>query len=299
MQFFPEGQNSQKGAYSYSDLECARRTGVILESCAVAFDAQKQLIFDLGCCRGIMPYEECALGIKEGLVRDIAILTRVGRPCCFTVVQLPAHSGEPCILSRRTAQLACQKEYLDTLIPGDIFSCLVTSLEPFGAFCDVGCGISALLPIDCMSVSRIASPANRLALGQSLHCVLRQRDTQNRLVLSLKELLGSWEENAAAYHAGETVLGIVRSIESYGVFVELRPNLTGLAEPTGGIHPGQIVSVYIKSILPEKMKVKLVVLNALGDANTPSTLSYTRTKGHLSRWDYSPAGASKQIFTVF
>ena len=40
---------------------------------------------------------------------------------------------------------------------------IVTHIEPFGAFCDVGCGISALLPIDCMSVSRISSPADRVS----------------------------------------------------------------------------------------------------------------------------------------
>ena len=39
------------------------------------------------------------------------------------------------------------------------------------------------------------------------------------------------EENAALFKTGETVAGIVRSIESYGIFIELTPNLAGLAEP--------------------------------------------------------------------
>ena len=52
----------------------------------------------------------------------------------------------------------CKAEYLDPApSPDDILPCIVTHIEPFGAFCDVGCGISALLPIDCMSVSRISS----------------------------------------------------------------------------------------------------------------------------------------------
>lgn len=33
------------------------------------------------------------------------------------------------------------------------------------------------------------------------------------------------------FQPGETVTGTVRSIETYGVFVELTPNLAGLAEP--------------------------------------------------------------------
>lgn len=299
MQFYPEGQNMIKGPYSFSKLEHACRTGAVLEACAAAFNTKKQLVFHLGCCTGIMPYEECAYGIQEGTVREIAVLTRVGRPCCFTVTSLPQDSTGVCLLSRRNAQLACMKQQLNMLMPGDCITCLVTSLESFGAFCDVGCGISALLPIDCMSVSRISSPTDRLQLFQTLRCIVKQRDTQGRLVLSLKELLGTWKENAALYQAGETVTGIVRSVESYGVFVELAPNLTGLAEPTEGITPGQPVSVYIKSILPDKMKIKLVILSTLERDVSPSPLSYFIREGHLDRWDYSPASCEKQISTIF
>ena len=46
-----------------------------------------------------------------------------------------------------------------------------------------------------------------------------------RITLTHKELLGTWAENAAQFHAGETVAGIIRSVEPYGVFVELSPNL--------------------------------------------------------------------------
>ena len=80
--------------------------------------------------------------------------------------------------------------------------CTVTHIENFGAFCDVGCGISALLPIDCLSVSRIASPADRVTVGQQLLCAIKNRDEQDRIVLTLRELLGTWSENAACFAAG-------------------------------------------------------------------------------------------------
>ena len=35
----------------------------------------------------------------------------------------------------------------------------------------------------------------------------------------MKELLGTWQENAARFAAGQTVVGVVRSVESYGVFI--------------------------------------------------------------------------------
>ena len=39
------------------------------------------------------------------------------------------------------------------------------------------CGIAALLPIDCLSVSRIASPADRVQVGQQLLCAIKNIDT--------------------------------------------------------------------------------------------------------------------------
>ena len=182
-------------------------------------------------------------------MRDIAVLTRVGRPTCFVIEGLDTdEDGAPCYrLSRAEAQRLCKAEYLDTLSPGDILPCTVTHIEPFGAFCDVGCGISALLPIDCMSVSRISSPADRVSVGQQILCAIKNRDAQGRFVLTIRELLGTWAENAARFTVGETVVGIVRSVEEYGTFVEIAPNLAGLAESCSGLAPGQAVSVYIKT----------------------------------------------------
>ena len=253
----PEGSDAAYTAHTLEDLERAQHCGIILESRALACDTQHTLRFRLGPAAGLMPREECALGVREGTVRDAAILARVGRKTCFVVERLDFSGEQPrAFLSRAEAQRRCQSEYLDTLHPGDLLSCRVTHMESFGAFCDVGCGVSALLPIDSMSVSRISRPQDRLRQGQLLTCVLRKRDEQNRLVLTLRELLGTWEENVGHFSAGDTVIGVVRSTEPYGVFVELAPNLAGLAEATPGLIPGQVVSVYIKSILPERLTIK-------------------------------------------
>ncbi|MGN1270960.1 MAG: hypothetical protein ACI4UX_03150 [Clostridia bacterium] len=58
------------------------------------------------------------------------------------------------------------------------------------------------------------------------------------------------------------VKGIAREIEKAknGIFVELRPNLVGLAEYKEGIEYGENVEVYIKKIIPEKKKVKLIII---------------------------------------
>lgn len=281
-------------------LRGAMASGEILESRALSFDSGKRLHFRFEDADGIMPYEECADGVREGNVRDIALITRVGRPVCFMVTDI-SESGERPVatLSRTQARRRCRTERLDRLVSGDILPCRVTHLERFGAFCDVGCGISALLPIDCMSVSRIQSPADRMQEGQDILCAVKCRDAQGRLVLTMKELLGTWQENAAAFSPGETVVGVVRSVEPYGVFIELAPNLAGLAETSEGLCPGQLVSVYIKSILPEKMKIKLVVLHVLPGERFAFPLEYRQSEGHIGFWRYSVPGAARTIETCF
>jgi len=197
--FRTEGNYRSADRLSPAELRAAIASREILQSTALAFDTQRQLRFDLGGVKAVMPFGQCADGAESGTVRDIAVLTRVGRPTCFVIEGMETgENGQPCyLLSRAEAQRMCKAEYLDTLQPGDILPCTVTHIEPFGAFCDVGCGISALLPIDCMSVSRISSPADRVSVGQQILCAIKSRDVQGRFVLTIRELLGTWEENAA------------------------------------------------------------------------------------------------------
>ena len=92
---------------------------------------------------------------------------------------------------------------------------------------------------------------------------------------------------------------IVRSIEEYGIFVELSPNLAGLAEPKEGLKPGQSVSVYIKAIIPDKMKIKLIIVDVCGDSSEPMPLKYYTDENKISLWQYSTASSEKDIKTVF
>ena len=97
---------------------------------------------------------------------------------------------------------------------------------------------------------------------------------------------------------GQTVTGVVRSVEDYGIFVEITPNLAGLAEPRAGTQVGQQASVYIKSIIPEKMKIKLIIIDSFDTGYTPR-LKYFYTGDALYEWDYSPKDCTKQITTKF
>ena len=289
---------------SLSGLERAQEKGKILESTALLCDASFTLHFDLFGVHGIMPRSEVQYNEGNEETKDIAVLTRVGKPTCFKVIgfRREENGKYTAILSRKAAQAECRYEFIDTLIPGDILAAKVTHLEPFGAFVDIGCGIISLLSIDSISVSRITHPRDRFSPGDRIYVAVKSIDAAGRIYVTGRELLGTWEENAAQFSVGQTVAGVVRSIESYGIFIELAPNLAGLAERKDGVTVGSYAAVYIKNILPEKMKVKLVIIDTHTDAQERSPLRYfidPKTTAHLSYWRYSPSSSRKMIESIF
>ena len=305
--YLPEGSYTALPAVkdALADLEGLRRAQddqMILEAPAARCTALHDLLFEFGFAQGVMPRSCCALGVAEGDTREIAILSRVGKPTCFVITECDESTSPPTIyLSRTIVQQRAQDDLLETLVPGDVIPARVTHLEPFGAFVDVGCGVASLIGIENLSVSRIFHPRDRLSVGQDIFAAVRSVDPEaRRISLTHRELLGTWEQNAALFAPGETVRGVVRSIEAYGVFIELAPNLSGLAEPRGGLAVGQTVSVYIKSILPARMKIKLTVIDVLDDGAPPPPPPYFITEGRLTEWVYTPAECDKKyIATVF
>ncbi len=304
-EYLPEGKliydRENIGCIStISGLREAMRAQKILEAKATLCDPGHNLSVSLGEIKGVIPREEGALGIKDGSVRDIAVISRVNRPVCFVVTEIATDENgrEYAVLSREKAQRMCLEHYINNLRRGDVVKARITHLESFGAFADIGCGIVALMPIDAISVSRIEHPSERFSVGMDILAVIKSIEN-GRITLSHKELLGTWEQNAVNFRAGETVSGTVRSVENYGAFVELAPNLAGLAESKEGVKPGQQASVYIKSIIPEKMKIKLIIIDTFNYRSAPSQPEYFCDQKHISRFLYSPECSKKVVETVF
>jgi small subunit ribosomal protein S1 len=302
--FNPEGwqTSAQKNqGYTVAELKKAQENREILEATAYMCDSEHNLLVNLGEIHGVIPRIEGAVGIEEGTTRDIAMISRVGKTVCFTVEEIGETEDNRlyAILSRRKAQEKCRLEFINRLLPGDVINARITHLETFGAFCDIGCGIISLLPIDCMSVSRISHPRDRFRNGQIIRAVVKNDcDEFGRITLTHRELLGTWEENASRFTAGQTAAGIVRSIEDYGVFIELAPNLAGLAECRDDVRVGQSAAVYIKNIIPDRMKVKLAIIDCIDSEQRIPDYEYPNSD-HIDYWKYSPDGCSKIIESTF
>ena len=98
--YSPEGHYASPPAIDA--IHRAASTGEIFQGMCVKCDEFHNLHIDLGTVRGIIPREEAAIGIAEGVTKEFAILSRVGKPVSFQVLTFDRNGNA--ILSRRAAQ---------------------------------------------------------------------------------------------------------------------------------------------------------------------------------------------------
>lgn len=246
-------------------LKEAFEKGLILEGLAVKSDKDYNLIVDLGRVKGkILRQEVCRSTEVEVMPLPIASIAKVNEIIQFKVHEITeSEIGEKLILlSRRAVIEEAHKWIFENIEPGMQLKGIVKSTKHYGAFIDIGGGVIALLRVEDFCVTRIRHMNEKLKPGDRINVIVKNIDKETeRILLSHKELFGTWEENIKEYQEGTTVVGIARENEKQGIFIELKPNLVGLADYKDGIEYGQNLSVYIKRIIPEKKKIKLVIIN--------------------------------------
>ena len=153
-----------------------------------------------------------------------------------------------------------QSNFIENLQVGENVKGIVKNIKPYGAFVDIGYGKVGFVYIEDLSVARIRTPYERLKIGQEINIKVKEINKENgKINLSYKEMFGTWEENADKFKKGMHVNGIVRETEKNknGIFIELLPNLVGMAEYRNDLTYGQNINVVIKKIDYDKKKVKL------------------------------------------
>lgn len=89
------------------------------------------------------------------------------------------------VLKKRKEEEIARK--MSHLIPGDVYEGVVDSIMPYGAFINLGDGLSGLLHISRISQKRLNSPAEVLKEGQHVKVKLLKVE-DGKLSLSMKEL---------------------------------------------------------------------------------------------------------------
>ena len=133
--------------------------------------------------RGFIPASQLSLTYVEDLN------TFVGKDLEVVVVTVDQEKNK-LVLSAKKVELRKKEEELNArkarLVPGTIFEGKVESIMPYGAFIDLGNGLSGLLHISRISQKRLNNPSEVLKEGQEVKVkLLNVKD--GKLSLSMKE----------------------------------------------------------------------------------------------------------------
>lgn len=259
----PEGWNNEISQLDIININKIKENGEILQGIVKECDDDYNLHinFENG-LNGIIPREEVeGINLQEdGLPKTNLCTGKVHKFVQFKVKDVQNNTA---ILTRKEVQEEALNFVKNELKEGQKLDGIVKNIKPYGAFVEIGGGVVGMVHIEDLSIARIKSPYERLKIGQRVEIVVKSINRENgKVILSYKETLGTWEENAKNFIPGTKTEGIVRETEKNknGIFIELAPNLVGMAEYKEGLEYGQPVQVYIKKIDNERRKVKLLII---------------------------------------
>ncbi len=157
--------------------------------------------------RGFIPASQLALSYVEdlntfmGKTLDVYVITvdQEKKRLVFSAKDL---------LKEKEAERLNHK--ISMIVPGSVLEGRVESLMPYGAFVDLGDGLSGLVHISQISQKRLNKPSEALAVGDKVR-VKVLNTTNNKISLSIKaaaEATGAdeiEEKQAAEYSSGKSV----------------------------------------------------------------------------------------------
>lgn len=264
LKFKPEGWNHEITPLNQENINNYINTNEVLQGLVKECDKDCNLHieFENG-LTGVMPRQEIeAINIEEnGLPRTKLCTGKVHKFVQFKIKE--AKDEKNIVVSRKEVQEETLEWIKNDLKEGQKVTGIVKNIKPYGAFIEIAGGVVGLVHIEDLSIARIKTPYERLKIGQKVEVVVKSIDRkEGKVILSHKETLGSWEENAKKFMMGTKAKGIVRETEKNknGLFIELAPNLVGMAEYQEGFAYGQMVDVYIKKIDNKRKKIKLLIV---------------------------------------
>ena len=205
-------------------------------------------------------------------IPDISIMLNERVTC--RVTQLDKRKGR-LVLSRRVIieeeRAKNRESILATLEPGQRKTVVVTSIQPYGVFADLG-GIDGLIHVSEISHDRVRDPGDHVKVGEELEVVVTKIDTsgdQPKIGLSRKAVVADQRSAIGdSLEVGATVSGTVRKIADFGAFVEVAEGIEGLLHISeishkridrieGVLREGEVLQVKILSIDSQKGRVSL------------------------------------------
>ncbi len=200
-------------------------------------------------------YPRVAGGDKQKILEKL--LTFVGTTMDVKVLDV-VEAEQKLIVSEKRVNAQRQEDRLMNYTVGDVVEGTVSGITPFGAFIRFGENFEGLVHISELAWQRIDNPADVLALGEAVTAKIIGLEG-GKISLSRKQLIDDpWKHVSERYHIGERVTGKILKINPFGMFVELDPEIHGLAhisefqsessDPALGVKVGDVMEFKVISI---------------------------------------------------
>ncbi len=163
---------------------------------------------------------------------------------------------------------------------GDRLVGKVASLTEYGAFVELEEGIKGLVHVSEMDwVARNIHPAQICKIGDEVEVMILSIDVErHRVSLGIKQCMPNpWIEFAVNHKKGERIIGQVKSLTDFGIFVSLENGIDGLVhlndiswhangeDEIKNFNKGEDVEVEILTIDAERERISLGIKQIQGD----------------------------------
>ena len=182
----------------------------------------------VGRCRGFCPHSQMDIH------RVVNAEEHVGKIYAFKILQL-RRGGEDVVLSRRELLEAEHTDEMKavraTLIEGAVMTGRVARLTDFGAFVDLGAGVTGLVHLTELAHGRVVRASDSVTVGDRVPVkITKLEDATGKISLSVKQAVTDpWESVPASFTVGRAYTGKVKRFADFGAFVELRREIEALA----------------------------------------------------------------------
>ncbi len=148
----------------------------------------------------------------------------------------------------------------------------VTNITEYGCFVEIEEGVEGLVHVSEMDwTNKNVNPAKLVAVGDDVEVMILDIDEERRRIsLGMKQCQPNpWDEFAAKYAKGDRVVGQIKSITDFGIFVGLEGGIDGLVhlsdlswdeageEAVRNYRKGEEVETVVLSIDPERERISL------------------------------------------
>ncbi len=152
----------------------------------------------------------------------------IGKELDVKVIDANEEEGKY-IVSEKSVWETRQESVISKYKVGDIVEGGVTAVTDFGAFVKFDANLEGLVHISEIAWQRIDDPRDVLKVGDRVRAEILNIEG-SKIFLSMKKLMTDpWQEVSRKYKLNQWVHGRVLKINPFGLFVELDPDIHGLA----------------------------------------------------------------------